>query len=98
MDQATKDIFSGVVTYAFVGTIGFFQAKRFKRPVKALTWIVLICCVLVFQYVLVGTRLFSIFGFNAYANWILQGFVLGVLLGLLVREMFSGKDDPSSAA
>jgi hypothetical protein len=87
MDQASMDILSGIITYLILGSIGFLQGKRIKRPVCVLTWIAILVCALMTGYVLPGLTIVSVFGFKAYANWILQGFVLGILIRLLVREI-----------
>lgn len=89
MQDSWTEIIALVVTYAVFGALGFPLAGRFRRPVTVPTWIFVVWGTLFAGSVYIGksARLISIFGFNVYFNAALQALSLGVLLGLVVREI-----------
>jgi hypothetical protein len=78
-----------VATYVVFGAVGFTLSKRFRRPVALPTWIFVLLGIVLAGSVYIGknARLISVFDFNIYFNTTLQALGLGVLVGLVVREM-----------
>ncbi len=82
----TMAIISLVLTYALTGAIGWWVSKKVKtKPGKA-GWILLVLFTILAQAILPGTRVIAIFQFEMYANSMLQGFLAGLLVGLLTRK------------
>lgn len=79
-------IVSWIATYALSGLLGFRFGRKLRVEPSPRLIISLALLVVVSQWVLVGTRVIDIFGFQMYANWILQGFSLSMLIGLLTRK------------
>jgi hypothetical protein len=90
MDEAFKEAISVVMTYGVVGAIGFTQARRIRKPVRMQTWVLLVVGVGSVGYLLTSARLISMYGFTVYVSWVLQAFMLGLLIGVMVREMRKG--------
>ena len=87
MEQILRDIITGIITYGVIGWIGFRQVRRFKRPVNVLAWVLLVIGAVVLGYVFPSAAFLSVFGFTVYVSWTLHAFVLGLLAGLVVREI-----------
>lgn len=78
---------SFVATYLVFGVIGFVLSRRFKRPVKVSIWVALAIVAVLSQWILPGTRVVSVFGFEMFGNYILQATFAAILLGLAYREI-----------
>ena len=80
-------LISFIATYLVFGMIGSLLSRKFKRPVKVSVWVALAIVTVLSQWILPGTRVISIFGFEMFANYILQATFAGILLGLAYREI-----------
>ncbi len=76
---------SVLLTYVIAGAVGWVVSRKFKKP-GAIGWVVLVVLTILAQAILPGTRVIAIFQFEMFANHILQGFLAGVLIGLLLRK------------
>jgi len=80
-------IFSFVVTFVLFGTIGFSLSRKFKRPVKTATWIILSIAAGLSQWILPNVLLLSVGDFVIKWNYTLEALFLGILAGLVWREL-----------
>jgi hypothetical protein len=80
---------SVLLTYIICGLIGFSVSKKIKSKPRTMGWILLITFTILSQWILPGTRVIAIFQFEMYANQILQGFLVGIVLGLLLKKVKS---------
>jgi hypothetical protein len=80
-----------IFAYLVFGTVGFAAFWRVKQPARAYALVLLIIAASLAGWVGISVRVVSIFGFTMYLNWALQAFLLGVLLSLLIRRMYSAK-------
>jgi hypothetical protein len=90
MDDTLKEAVSVVITYAVVGAVGFRQARRIRKHLRTQTWVLLVVGVGSVGYLLTNARLITIFGFTVYVSWVLQAFMLGLLIGVVFREFRKG--------
>jgi hypothetical protein len=84
-----KNILALLTTYLVFGGIGYVISKKFKKPPTLITWILLIIGTAMSAYIGIGPNayLISIFGFNIHINFALQALGIGIILGLMVREI-----------
>ncbi len=87
MNPTSEDFIAAVATYLIVGFAGYKQTRWFRRPPSTISRLSLVVGTVVSGFLFRSTRLISIFGFNIYLNWILQAFPLGLLTGLVLREL-----------
>jgi hypothetical protein len=85
----TIAIASVLLTYFICGLGGFLVSRKIKVKPRTFGWILLITLTILSQWILPGTRVIAIFQFEMYANQILQGFLAGILLGLLLKTLKS---------
>ncbi len=76
-----------LATCFLFGTIGFQLSKRFKRPVSAVTWIVVILATLLAGGIMPSAVLIGIFKFKIFVSHSLQAQGLGMMIGLATREI-----------
>jgi asparagine N-glycosylation enzyme membrane subunit Stt3 len=93
MDSALQ-ISAVVIAYFVFGFIGYRFSRTFKRPVSALTWVILSLATVLAFYVLPGTILFSLFDFRILLGVALNALAVGVLFGLIVREIRLKRQSP----
>ncbi len=74
-------------TCVIFGTIGFQLSKKFKGPVSVLTWIVLILATLLVGGIMPSAVVIGIFKFKILVSRSLQALGLGIMLGLVTREI-----------
>ncbi len=79
-------ILSLVLTYAISGGIGWWVSRNVKTKPGKVGWFLLVLFTILAQAILPGTRVIAIFQFEMYANYLLQGFLAGLLVGLLIRK------------
>lgn len=85
MQISLINILSFVVTYSIGGVIGYVYSKKIKQPVSVIMWVIIIAATILSGFVGINTALISIFEFTINLNWSLQGFGLGVIIGLLLK-------------
>jgi hypothetical protein len=83
----TITLTSTLLTYVVWGLIGFSVSKKIKSKPRTMGWILLVTFTILSQWILPGTRVIAIFQFEMYANQILQGFLVGLLGGLLLKKV-----------
>lgn len=77
---------SVLATYVICGVIGFLLGRSIKAKPRT-PWLVSLAIFAVLsQWILVGTRVVDIFGFQIFANQVLQALSCGVLTGLLTKR------------
>ncbi len=76
-----------LTTCLLFGTIGFQLSRLFKRPVSVLTWIFLILAILIVGGIMPSAVLIGIFKFKIFVSHSLQALGLGIVIGLLIREI-----------
>ena len=87
MNISVLQISAVVISYGLFGFLGYRFSKTFKRPVSVLTWVILGLATVLAFYVLPNTILFSVFDFRILLSVALHGLAVGVLIGLIVREI-----------
>ena len=80
-------ILSFLLTFAVFGTIGFSLSRRIKRPVQTATWIFVAIAAGLSQWILPNLLLVSGGGFAIALNYSLEAVFLGILVGLVQREL-----------
>ena len=87
MQNSTLNILSFIVTYLVFGGIGYPLAQYFKMPVAVGTWFAIVVSIVVLGFSSLGeTWLLGIGGFQLYLLNVLHAVVIGLLIGLIVRE------------
>jgi flagellar biosynthesis protein FliR len=82
----TLEYFSGFVTLIAFTYAGLVVARKRTRPVHVAVWIVLALFVLLGWTIGVNARIIDIFGFKMCLNEMIEGFAIGLLIGLLVKK------------
>jgi len=80
-------ILSLAFTYLVFGYLGYKASHQFKRPVTPLIWIVLVLASFACSFFSPGAMLIGGGGFNIYINEALQAIGIGILIGLIAREL-----------
>jgi len=79
-------LIAAVLTLVLGGFIGVLVSRRLRQRPRLGVWILLGLALLLAPYVGNGTYLLNVLGFAIQLNWALFAFLLGLLLGLLVRQ------------
>ncbi len=80
-------ILSFFSTFAVFGVVGFLLSRKFKRPVETATWIALALGAGLCQWILPELRVVSGGDFTVAFNYMLEALFLGILAGLVQREV-----------
>ena len=80
-----------LVTFCVFGVLGLLLARRFRLPVKGVTWLALAAAMVAGGFVGVDTALVSVFGFTILLNWAIASCFFGILGGLMDRTRRRGK-------
>jgi hypothetical protein len=86
-DLTPLQIFALVFTYLVFGYVGYRISRKFKRPVTVLTWIGVILATILAMYVMPHALLIGLFEFEILISNALQAIGLGIIIGLVTREM-----------
>lgn len=70
------------LTYSVFILPGFQFAKKIKRPISTSSFILIIIATFIVGWFKVA-RIVDVFNFIVQVNWCLQGFGIGVIIGLL---------------
>ncbi len=76
-----------ILTYIIAGTAGWMISKQIKWKPGKVGWFLLVLFTILAERILPGTRVIAIFQFEMYANYILQGILAGLLLGLVIKKV-----------
>jgi len=87
MNLVSLHISALVFTYLVFGFFGYRLSRRFSRPVTLMTWIALIIATVLAMRVMPNVVLIDIFGFRVLINNALQAIGLGIIIGLVTREV-----------
>jgi predicted membrane-bound spermidine synthase len=75
------------VTYLLFGAVGYPLARKFRTPVAPGTWVAISLSIVILGFSRRGEMwLFAVDGFHVYLLNAVQAFVIGILIGLIVRE------------
>jgi len=80
-----EDPLGNLMTFCVFGVLGLLLARRFRLPVKNVTWLALAVAMLAGVFVGVGTALLSVFGFTILLNWAIASCFFGMIGGLMDR-------------
>ena len=84
-------LFSIILTYSVFIYLGFRFSNKIKKPVANYTFILILIVIATFivGWVMVSTTI-NVFNFIVQVNWCLQGFGIGIILGL-IKSKFKTK-------
>ncbi len=82
-------LFSIILTYSVFIYFGFRFSNKIKKPVTTSTFILIVITTFIVGWVMVST-IIDVFNFIVQVNWCLQGFGIGIILGL-VKSKFKTK-------
>ena len=82
-------LFSIILTYSVFIYLGFRFSNKIKKPVTTSTFILIVIATFIVGWVMVST-IINVFNFIVQVNWCLQGFGIGVILGL-IKSKFKTK-------
>lgn len=77
---------SVLATYVVFGAIGILLGRSIKATPRTAWLVSLAIFAVLSQWILVGTRVIDILGFQIVANQTLQALACGVLIGLLTKR------------
>lgn len=87
-----------IVTYGVFGAAGYPLVRKFSKPVAVGTWVAFVISIIVLGFSSLGdTWVVGIGGFHIYLLNAIQAVVIGVLIGLLVREVRNKRLSEKSA-
>ena len=88
MQNSMLELSALTVTYGVFGAIGYRLAGKLKTPVSTGTWAMTVLGIIVLGFGSFGeTWLFAVDGFHIYLLYALQALLVGMFIGLLVREL-----------
>ena len=94
MPNPILDFSAFLVTYLLFGAVGYPLARRVKRPVATITWVILCLSIVTLGFSGRGEIwLFAVDGFHIYLVNAVQAVVIGLFTGLLVREVRSRRKE-----
>jgi hypothetical protein len=82
-------LFSIILTYSVFIYLGFRFSNKIKKPVTTSTFILILIATFFVGWVMVST-IINVFNFIVQLNWCLQGFGIGIILGL-IKSKFKTK-------
>jgi hypothetical protein len=83
-----SDFISFVITYALFGWFGFALSRVFRQNPRPYTWIALALAAIISQRCFVSVRVIDVFGIVIPASEALQACFVGILAGLVRRELW----------
>ena len=79
------ELFSSVFTLLIFALLGFYSKIGVKIPAKIISIAILVFSLVAVSFIGINTKLFSVKNFSLMLNNILQGFVLGILINVLLK-------------
>jgi peptidoglycan/LPS O-acetylase OafA/YrhL len=75
------------LAYLALGYGGYIYGLRVKTPAVHVTILVLLAVTFIAGSIMVGGMLVSWFGVNFYINFLMQAFIMGVVVGMYVDDV-----------
>jgi len=87
MQIALGNIAGVVIAYLSFGFFGLRLSRKFKQPVSLFTWLILALAALLALFLLPHAILVGIFEVKVFVSTALHATAIGVLIGLVIREI-----------